>query len=90
MMQKGRIIICGDVGDAVGDSMYEGEIYVAGNIGSLGSDAKEETASEDELLQIWEKLESFGITERFQFKKVVSAKKLYHFDALERFEKRVV
>ena len=90
MMQKGRIIICGDVGDAVGDSMYEGEIYVAGNIGSLGSDAKEETASEDELLQIWETLQNFGISERFQFKKVVSAKKLYHFDALERFEKRVV
>ena len=61
-----------------------------GNIGSLGSDAKEETPSEDELLRVWETLENFGITERFQFKKVVSAKKLYHFDALERFEKRVV
>ena len=90
MMQKGRIIICGDVGEAVGDSMYEGTIYVAGEIGSLGSDAKTVVASEDELIQVWETLASYGISERYQFKKVVSAKKLYHFDTLERSEKRVI
>ena len=39
MMQKGRIIVCGDAGEAVGDSMYEGSIYVAGEVASLGADA---------------------------------------------------
>ncbi len=90
MMQKGKIIVCGDVGEAVGDSMYEGTIYVAGKIGSLGSDAKTEEISEDELISIWDTLEQYGIKNRYQFKKIVSAKKLYHFDALERYEKRIV
>ena len=90
MMQKGKIIVCGDVGDAVGDSMYEGTIYVGGKIGSLGSDAKFEEPSEDELASVWRTLEGYGITEKYHFTKIVSAKKLYHFDALERFEKQVV
>ncbi len=30
MMQRGRQIILGDVGPGLGDSMYDGEIYVAG------------------------------------------------------------
>ena len=90
MMQKGRIIVCGDVGEAVGDSMYEGTIYVAGEIASLGSDAKTEEVSEDELLDILTTLENHGIKQRYTFTKVVSAKKLYHYDSLERLEKTVI
>ncbi len=106
MMQKGKIIICGDVGEAVGDSMYEGAIYVAGKIGSLGSDAKITEVTEDELISVWETLERYGIIEsvrggqgrerverhkdRYAFTKIVSAKRLYHFDSLERLEKRVI
>ncbi|MEE9247336.1 MAG: hypothetical protein V3U79_01390 [Dehalococcoidia bacterium] len=63
---------------------------MAGEIGSLGNDAKTVVPGEDELIQVWETLESYGISERYRFKKVVSAKRLYHFDALERSEKRVV
>ena len=90
MMQKGKIIICGDVGDAVGDSMYEGEIYVGGHVGSLGSDAKYDPITEDELIALWQTLEQHGIQGRPQFKKIISAKKLYHFDQLERLEKTVI
>ena len=90
MMQRGRIIICGDVGEGVGDSMYEGTIYVAGEIGSLGSDAKMEEATEEELIEIWGTLERHGVHERKVFTKIVSAKKLYHFDSLERLEKRAI
>ena len=90
MMQKGRIIVCGDVGEAVGDSMYEGVIYVGGRIGSLGNDAKIDEINESELIAVWATLESYGIDEKPHFTKVVSAKKLYHFDSLERLEKTVV
>ncbi len=38
MMQRGRIIIGGDVGPGLGDSMYDGTIYVAGKVKSLGID----------------------------------------------------
>ena len=90
MMQRGTIIIGGDVGEGVGDSMYEGTIYVGGEIGSLGSDAKIEETAESELIQIWETMERHGINDRKQYTKIVSAKKLYHFDSLERLEKRAV
>lgn len=90
MMQKGRIIVCGDAGDAVGDSMYEGIIYVAGSYESLGSDATVEEASEEELLDLWGTLERHGIGERPHFTKIVSAKRLYHLDSLERLEKAAV
>lgn len=87
MMQKGRIIICGDAGEALGDSMYEGAIYVAGDIASLGADATTEEMSEDELIDILSILEAQGITGKRSFTKVVSAKRFYHYDSLERLEK---
>ena len=87
MMQKGRIIICGDAGEAVGDSMYEGAIYVAGDIASLGADVTTEEISEDELIDILTVLEAQGITGKRTFTKVVSAKRFYHYDSLERLEK---
>lgn len=90
MMQKGRIIVCGDVGDAAGDSMYEGTIYVGGVVGSLGADAKYEEPSEDELIELWAELERNGVSERPRFRKIVSEKKLYHYDTLERLERTLI
>ena len=87
MMQKGQIIVCGDAGEAIGDSMYEGTIYVGGKYGSLGSDAIEEETSEEELISIWDSLEKHGVREKPRFRKIVSEKKLYHLDSLERMEK---
>ena len=70
--------------------MYEGVIYVAGKIGSLGSDARIDETSEEELIEIWGTLEQLGISEKPRFTKIVSAKRLYHFDSLERLEKTVI
>ena len=63
---------------------------MGGSIGSMGSDAKLDEASEDELLDIWETLESYGVDDRPRFRKIVSAKRLYHFDSLERLEKTAI
>ena len=90
MMQKGRIVVCGDVGEAVGDSMYEGVIYIGGEIGSLGTDAIFETVPEGELIELWGLLERNGIEDKPRFRKIVSEKKLYHFDKLERLEMSAV
>ena len=90
MMQKGRIIVCGNVGTAVGDSMYEGEIYVGGKISSLGSDAKIVDLSQKELNQIAKKLDENNVIHKHKFRKIISEKKLYHFDKLERLEKSIL
>ena len=39
MDPRGRINILGDVGINLGDSMYDGTIFIGGKIGSFGSDA---------------------------------------------------
>ena len=93
MMQKGKMVVLGDVGDAAGDSMYEGVIYVGGKISSLGADARIETATPEENEMIMAMLENWGLGNRINqvangvFKKIMSAKRLYHYDALEPLEK---
>ena len=52
MMQRGRQIICGDVGPGLGDSMYDGEIYVGGTVKSLGIDCVESEMTEDDQAMI--------------------------------------
>ena len=90
MMQKGRIIVCGSVGDAAGDSMYEGTIYVGADVGSLGADAKYEEPTEDELIELWAELQRSGVDGKPRFRKIVSQKKLYHYDTLERLERTLI
>ena len=37
MMQRGRMVVCGNAGKNLGDSMYDGTIYVGGEIRSWAS-----------------------------------------------------
>ena len=46
MGQAGRLVICGDAGDALGDSLYEARIYVRGKVKSLGADCIEKPMRE--------------------------------------------
>ena len=41
MAQSGSMLVCGNAGEALGDSIYETNIYVAGKITSLGADCIE-------------------------------------------------
>ena len=47
MAQAGTLVVCGDAGDALGDSLYEAVIYVRGKIKSLGADAQVEPMTAD-------------------------------------------
>src|SRR6187200_2551817 len=42
MAQAGTLVVCGDAGPALGDSLYEAVIYVRGTLHGLGADAQEE------------------------------------------------
>jgi len=90
MMQKGRIIVLGDVGSAPGNSMYEGVIYLGGKVKSVGADAKVEPVTGKEAKEVAGILESAGARPEdipLSFKKIVSKKKLYHYDSLEPLER---
>ncbi len=82
MMQQGRLIICGNTGANLGDSMYEGEIFVGGKIGSLGADARLAQMTEKDWEFLSSELQPWGINALDDdFKKIVCAQELYHFQA---------
>jgi methylamine---glutamate N-methyltransferase subunit B len=84
MMQAGRLIVCGDAGDGIGDSMYEGTVYVGGSIHSLGADCVEAklTGADRELLE--SELSPHGIDAGgHDWKKLVAGRKLWNFSKHE-------
>jgi glutamate synthase domain-containing protein 3 len=90
MMQRGRQIILGDVGAGLGDSMYDGELYVGGIVKSLGIDCVpgEWTDADTELIE--RKFRIYGLGEPPELQKFVCGKKLYNYDTLEPSERKLV
>jgi len=82
MAQAGHLVICGDAGEGLGDSLYEAVIYVRGRIRSLGADAREEPMTEADHLKVDELLKRAGLPrDPAAFKRVASARQLYHWNA---------
>jgi len=82
MAQAGRMLICGDAGDGLGDSLYEAVLYVRGEIRSLGSDARVEPMTAADHAAVKEMLEVAGLRHSSsEFKRVASARSLYHWNA---------
>jgi methylamine---glutamate N-methyltransferase subunit B len=82
MAQKGRLVVCGDAGDGLGDSLYEATIYVRGAIKSLGADAQEEPMAEEDYATLALLLERAGFDHSpEEFKRVASARNLYHWNS---------
>ena len=93
MMQRGRMIICGDASMNLGDSMYDGTIYVGGTIEGLGVDAVLSEINEQDINYLQAKLNLYNIktpngVEKMQ--KIVSGKQLWNYDNLEPSEKKLV
>jgi glutamate synthase domain-containing protein 3 len=82
MAQAGRLVICGDAGDALGDSIYEAVIYVRGRIRSLGADARQEDLGPADHAALAELLGRAGFPhDPAEFKRVASARSLYHWNS---------
>jgi glutamate synthase domain-containing protein 3 len=82
MAQAGHLVICGDAGEGLGDSLYEAVIYVRGRIRSLGADAQEEPMTDADHRKVGELLERAGFPyDPTEFKRVASARRLYHWNA---------
>jgi methylamine---glutamate N-methyltransferase subunit B len=90
MMQRGRQVICGDAGPGLGDSMYDGIIYVGGKVKALGIDCVpgEWTDADTEFVE--RKFRIYGLGSPPEFQKFVCGKKLYNYDNLEPSERKLV
>ena len=85
MAQAGTILVGGDAGDSLGDSLYEAVVYVGGRIRSLGADARTEDLLESDVTKVRELCAAAGFDhiDPETVTKVASAKQLYNFDALK-------
>jgi methylamine---glutamate N-methyltransferase subunit B len=90
MMQRGRQIICGDAGPGLGDSMYDGTIYVGGKIASLGIDCVEGEWTDADTELVERKFRIYGLGTPPELRKFVCGKKLYNYDILEPSERKLV
>ena len=81
MAQKGCLLVCGDAGDALGDSIYEARLYVRGQVASLGADCVEKELHEDHVVEVTALLERAGIedVDPSEFRRYGSARELYNF-----------
>jgi glutamate synthase domain-containing protein 3 len=82
MAQAGRLVVCGDAGDNLGDSIYEARLYVRGKVGALGADCVEKPVRDEHLAELAELLAAAGMDhDPREFRRYGSARRLYHFAA---------
>ncbi len=81
MAQTGCLVICGDAGDALGDSIYEARLYVRGEVAGLGADCVEKELRAEHAAQLAGLLEAAGIdADPADFRRYGSARRLYNFE----------
>ena len=52
MAQSGNLVVCGDAGDALGDSCYEARLFVRGSVKSLGADCEEKKMNKQHKIKL--------------------------------------
>ncbi len=81
MAQKGALVVCGDAGDALGDSIYEARLFVRGSVASLGADCVEKELRPEHVAELEDLLARSGVdADPAGFRRYGSARALYSFD----------
>jgi glutamate synthase domain-containing protein 3 len=80
MGQAGRLVVCGNAGAALGDSLYEARIYVRGSVASLGADCIPKAMRAEHLAELAGLLSRAGFDYNpAEFTRYGSARQLYNF-----------
>ena len=83
MAQSGNLVVLGDAGEALGDSLYEARLFVRGSVKSLGADCIEKEMRPEHIALLADLLkrgEADGKAKPEEFKRYGSARKLYNFN----------
>ena len=81
MAQSGNLVVLGDAGDALGDSLYEAQLFVRGTVKSLGADCVKKEMRAEHITLLQDLLNKAGADAKpEEFPRYGSARKLYHFD----------
>ena len=80
MAQKGALVVCGDAGEGLGDSIYEAHLYVRGEVAALGADCVEKEMRSEHLAELTRLLElGEADADPADFRRYGSARQLYNF-----------
>jgi len=81
MAQAGCLVVCGDAGEALGDSLYEAHIYVKGKVASLGADCVQKEMRPEHIEELGLLLKQAGFEDEnpAAFTRYGSARQLYNF-----------
>ena len=81
MAQAGHLVVCGDAGADLGDSIYEAVLYVRGTVASLGADCIEKDMTGAHVERLGGLLAAAGVeADATAFRRYGSARRLYNFD----------
>jgi len=82
MAQAGNLVVLGDAGEALGDSIYEARLFVRGRVHGLGADCIEKPMKDHHKADLRRLLDAAGLggeADVGQFRRYGSARQLYHF-----------
>jgi glutamate synthase domain-containing protein 3 len=82
MAQQGTLVVLGDAGESLGDSIYEAHLYVRGTVASLGADCIEKPLGDFHRAELQAKLAAAGVAGEVdigEFRRYGSARTLYRF-----------
>ncbi|MCY3996056.1 MAG: hypothetical protein OXF07_07940 [Rhodobacter sp.] len=82
MAHAGKIIALGGAGDSCADALWEGEVWVAGDVGSPGVDVKVVEPTSEQVDEVNAILEPLGLSDGSRdWRKMVSGQRLWFFES---------
>ena len=82
MAHAGRIIALGGAGDSCADALWEGEVWVAGEVDSLGVDVEVVEPTAEEVAEVDAILDPLGLKDTSrEWRKMVSGQRLWYFES---------
>lgn len=82
MAHSGKIIALGGAGASCADALWEGEVWVAGPVESLGVDVKVIEPTAEEVAEVDEILDPLGLKDTSRdWRKMISGQRLWYFEA---------
>ena len=82
MAHSGRIISLGGAGESCADALWQGEVWVAGDVESLGVDVNVVEPSAEEVLEVDAILAPLGLVDSSRnWRKMISGQRLWYFES---------